>query len=115
MTTTPDMATGGGAQRFVSDATLPEPIAAALLRARALSPRERAVFRLLGLGYDNRSLSRDLDVSERTAKRHITAILAKLGLESRLQAGIVAFIILSISPRDPSWPEGLLELPGADE
>ena len=52
---------------------------------------------LLGLGYDNRSLARELKVSERTAKRHVTAILAKLGLESRLQAGLAAMLTLSSS------------------
>jgi DNA-binding NarL/FixJ family response regulator len=79
-------------------ATLPEHLAAALMRTPSLSPREQAVFELLGLGYDNRSLARALDVSERTAKRHVTAILAKLGLESRLQAGLAALLTASLRP-----------------
>jgi DNA-binding NarL/FixJ family response regulator len=79
-------------------ATLPEHIAAALMRTPMLSPRELAVFELLGLGYDNRSLARTLHVSERTAKRHVTAILAKLGLESRLQAGLAALLTTSLRP-----------------
>jgi DNA-binding CsgD family transcriptional regulator len=79
-------------------ATLPGYIAEALMRTSALSPREQAVFELLGLGYDNRSLARALDVSERTAKRHVTAILAKLGLKSRLQAGLVALLTKSLRP-----------------
>jgi DNA-binding NarL/FixJ family response regulator len=68
-------------------------MAAALRLAHALTPRERAVFELLGLGYDNRSIARELSISERTAKRHVTGILAKLGLESRLQAGLTALLI----------------------
>ena len=88
---------------------LPEPIAGALPRVRTLSARERATFELLGLGYDNRSLAQALQISERTVKRHITAILAKLGLESRLQAGLAALLILSLPHRDLAWPEGRID------
>jgi DNA-binding CsgD family transcriptional regulator len=78
-------------------AAIPQPIAAALLLARALSARERAVFDWLGLGYDNRSIAREMNISERTVKRHVTVILSKLRLESRLQAGLAALIISSAS------------------
>ena len=64
-----------------------------------LSPREKASFELLGLGYDNRSIARELQISERTTKRHVTAILRKLQLESRLQAGLAAIILSSTSSR----------------
>ena len=74
---------------------LPPSIATAIRLARTLSPRERAVFLLLGLGYDNRSLARELAVSERTVKRHVTAILSKLRLESRLQAGLAALVTVA--------------------
>ena len=86
-------------------ATVPQHIAAALLRIRTLSPRERAAFELLGLGYDNRSLARVLGISERTAKRHVTAILAKLGLESRLQAGLAALLAASLQSRSTAGPK----------
>jgi DNA-binding CsgD family transcriptional regulator len=76
-------------------ASLPQPIAAALPLARSLSPREQAAFELLGLGYDNRSIARELQISERTTKRHVTAILKKLKLESRLQAGLTALILFT--------------------
>jgi DNA-binding NarL/FixJ family response regulator len=78
-------------------ATIPQPIAAALRFASQLSARERTVFEFLGAGYDNRSIARELGVSERTVKRHVTVILTKLGLESRLQAGLAALIISSFS------------------
>lgn len=81
---------------------LPAQIATALSRISSLSPRELAVFELLGRGYDNRSVARILRVSERTAKRHVTAILAKLELESRLQAGLAALLALL-------WPEGRID------
>lgn len=67
-------------------------IAAALLRISILSPRETEIFQLLGAGRDNRNIARHLGISERTVKRHVTAILAKIGVTSRLQAGLVAFI-----------------------
>lgn len=85
---------------------LPQSISAALLRARTLSGRERAVFECLGQGYDNRSIARTMNISERTVKRHVTVILTKLRLESRLQAGLAALIISSVSGRRAEWPEG---------
>jgi DNA-binding NarL/FixJ family response regulator len=60
--------------------------------------RGRTVFEFLGAGYDNRSIARELGVSERTVKRHLTVILTKLTLESRLQAGLAALLISSASP-----------------
>jgi|SRR5580692_589718 DNA-binding NarL/FixJ family response regulator len=68
-------------------------VVAAAARADTLTPREVTVFRLLGLGYGNRSIARELGLSERTVKRHVTSILAKLRLESRLQAGLTALLV----------------------
>jgi DNA-binding NarL/FixJ family response regulator len=82
---------------IVLNDALPQNIAAALLLVSALSPREKAAFELLGLGYGNRSIARELQISERTTKRHVTAILRKLQLESRLQAGLAAVILSSSS------------------
>jgi DNA-binding NarL/FixJ family response regulator len=87
-----------GAPRMTLRATIPQPIAAALRSAHRLSAREWTVFQFLGAGYDNRSIARELDVSERTVKRHVTVILTKLRLESRLQAGLAALIISSSLP-----------------
>lgn len=70
---------------------LPLQIIDALLNIELLSERERAVFELLGVGCGNRSIACALGISEGTVKCHVTAILGKLGLESRLQAGLVAF------------------------
>ncbi|MEU3741254.1 MULTISPECIES: helix-turn-helix transcriptional regulator [unclassified Streptomyces] len=63
---------------------------AELARVPLLSVREREVFELLGEGYSNRSISRRLDIAERTVKFHVAQVLSKLGVESRLQAGLVA-------------------------
>lgn len=86
-----------GPPQIALRATIPQPIAAALRSVHQLSARERTVFEFLGAGYDNRSIARELGVSERTVKRHVTVILTKLTLESRLQAGLAALIISSSS------------------
>jgi DNA-binding CsgD family transcriptional regulator len=88
---------------------LPQALAAALLLTQTLTPRERTVFQLLGLGYDNRSIARELQISERTVKRYVTAILTKLRLRSRLQAGLSALILSWVPAADASWPEGLMD------
>ncbi|MER5531751.1 LuxR C-terminal-related transcriptional regulator [Streptomyces sp. NPDC002677] len=55
-----------------------------------LTDREFDVFILLGRGLSNHGISAALHVTERTVKSHVTHILAKLQLDSRLQAGLVA-------------------------
>lgn len=62
-----------------------------LHRVSLLSGRELQVFRLLAMGRSNREISVSLRVTERTTKAHVAQILAKLDVESRLQAGLVAF------------------------
>jgi len=101
----PSLFWGGASIR----ATLPRAIAAALHLIPTLTPRERATFELLGLGYDNRSIARALEISERTAKRYVTAILSKLRLESRLQAGLAALIESSCLLAGVPWPEGCID------
>jgi len=61
-----------------------------LPRVEDLTGRECEVFALLGEGFDNRMISQLLSLSERTVKFHVTAILRKLGVQSRLQAGLGA-------------------------
>jgi DNA-binding CsgD family transcriptional regulator len=56
-----------------------------------LSPREIEVFFLLGIGYSNRNIAIKLRITERTVKAHVARIMAKLGVESRLQAGLVSY------------------------
>jgi DNA-binding NarL/FixJ family response regulator len=47
---------------------------------------------LLGGGSPNRVLARKLGIAERTVKAHIAHIIDKLGLESRLEAALIANI-----------------------
>ena len=55
-----------------------------------LTPREREVLALVAQGSSNLQIAEALVVSERTARTHVSAILAKLGLASRTQAALWA-------------------------
>jgi DNA-binding NarL/FixJ family response regulator len=55
-----------------------------------LTPREREVLRLIARGLDNVEIAGELGISPRTAKNHVSNILSKLGLSSRIQAAIYA-------------------------
>ena len=57
---------------------------------RRLSPRELDVLRLLARGLENDEIARELHISPMTAKTHVSRILAKLGLTSRVQAAVYA-------------------------
>jgi DNA-binding NarL/FixJ family response regulator len=86
--------------------TLPPMMAAALRLVPTLSPREHTVLQSLSFGYDNRTIAKELKISEPTVKRHVTAILSKLHLESRLQAGLIALTISSSAPTGTSGSGG---------
>jgi len=55
-----------------------------------LSERERQVLRLVVRGLSNPEIAAELGLSEHTAKRHVTNILAKLGLPGRAAAAAFA-------------------------
>jgi len=69
-----------------SDVLQPEPPAGADGGLDELTAREREVLRLVALGLPNKSIARDLAISEHTVKFHVAAILAKLGAGSRTEA-----------------------------
>ncbi|MEV6007972.1 response regulator transcription factor [Streptomyces sp. NPDC051976] len=56
----------------------------------ALSPREREVLALIGEGLTNRQIGRRLYLSEKTVKNNVSRLLAKLGVERRIQAAVIA-------------------------
>jgi DNA-binding NarL/FixJ family response regulator len=55
-----------------------------------LSARELEVLRLIARGMENAEIAHELGISPRTAKNHVSNILAKLGLPGRVQAAIYA-------------------------
>jgi DNA-binding NarL/FixJ family response regulator len=70
-----------------------EPRIAARLLTEAAAPqrfvltdRERSVLRLVAAGMPNKQIARQLSISERTVKFHVTSILNKLNADNRAQA-----------------------------
>lgn len=55
-----------------------------------LTPREREVLALLAEGLSNKAIADRLDISEHTAKFHVNAVLAKLGVQRRTEAVVRA-------------------------
>jgi DNA-binding NarL/FixJ family response regulator len=55
-----------------------------------LTSREREVLAELAKGKSNREIARALTVSEKTVKAHVSAVLAKLGVQDRTQAAVLA-------------------------
>lgn len=71
-------------------------------RFHALTPQQTRVLGMLAEGLLNKQIAYELDVSEATIKAHVSAILLKLGVDSRTQA----VIMLSRLTRLPDGLEG---------
>jgi len=59
-------------------------------RADTLTAREREVLSRIAEGRSNREIARLLRLSEKTVKAHVSAVLAKLGVQDRTQAAVYA-------------------------
>lgn len=57
---------------------------------RMLTPRERQVLEALGRGLGNAQIAQEMSVAEATVKSHVSSVLTKLQLTSRMQAAVVA-------------------------
>ncbi|MFD8592864.1 response regulator [Streptomyces sp. NPDC059637] len=64
--------------------------AAARERVGALTAREREVLAHLGGGLSNGRIARRLHLAEGTVKAHVSSILARLGVDNRAAAAVVA-------------------------
>jgi len=56
----------------------------------SLTAREREILELIGDGLTNREIGQRLYLAEKTVKNHISRMLAKLGVERRVQAAVIA-------------------------
>jgi two-component system response regulator DevR len=59
-------------------------------RLSVLTEQERTVLRLIGEGLTNRQIGARMGLAEKTVKNYTSHLLAKLGLERRTQAAILA-------------------------
>jgi two-component system response regulator DevR len=66
------------------------PAAAGSERLDTLTDQERSVLRLIGEGLTNRQIGERMGLAEKTVKNYTSHLLAKLGLERRTQAAILA-------------------------
>lgn len=55
-----------------------------------LTDREREILALVGEGLTNREIGKRLYLAEKTVKNNISRLLAKLGVERRVQAAVIA-------------------------
>jgi two-component system, NarL family, response regulator DevR len=68
-------------------------------RLALLTYRERAVLRLIGEGLPNREIGERLGLRTGTVKNYVSGLLAKVGLENRTHAAVLA-TQLRDGPRD---------------
>jgi two-component system, NarL family, response regulator DevR len=66
-----------------------------------LTDREREILALIGEGLTNRQIGQRLYLAEKTVKNHISRLLAKLGVERRIQAAVIA-----TQAQDRAKPQG---------
>lgn len=51
-----------------------------------LTKREKEIFTLLTQSYTTKEIAKQLYISEKTVRNHISNVIQKLGVESRIQA-----------------------------
>ncbi|KAA6223532.1 DNA-binding response regulator [Streptomyces albofaciens JCM 4342] len=71
-----------------------------------LSEREREILALVGEGLTNREIGKRLFLAEKTVKNNISRLLAKLGVERRVQAAVIATQALAAAQEPRTGPAG---------
>jgi DNA-binding NarL/FixJ family response regulator len=85
-------------RRLISRFAEVSPVAERRPALDELSAREHEVLLLVARGFSNAEIGAELAVEEATVKKHVSRLLAKLGLRSRVQAVIFAYEI-GLTPR----------------
>ena len=80
-------------------------------RLAQLSDREQEILVALARGLANRDIAREFVVTEATVKSHVSSLLAKLGVRSRVEAVVLAYEAGVVTPGDPGHLDQL-EQPG---
>lgn len=64
-----------------------------------LTPQERRILALIGQGHTNREITERLHLVEKTVRNHVSRLLAKLGVQRRTQAALLAAQLQRTEPR----------------
>jgi DNA-binding NarL/FixJ family response regulator len=92
----PEELIGGVRAAARGESPLAPKVARALLTTRAereraeLSEREREVLRCVAAGMPNKLIARELGISEKTVKAHLTRVFQQIGVTDRTQAALWA-------------------------
>ncbi|MFT4096209.1 MAG: response regulator transcription factor [Rhodoblastus sp.] len=90
--TPPDVDLGAPADKETADL---------VRRMASLTPQQVRVLMMVSAGLLNKQIAYELKVSEATVKAHVSAILTKLGVESRTQAVITAAKVEALAASAP--------------
>ena len=87
------------AQQVIGGVHDPKAVSGSAATDVGLAPREISVLQLLGRGFSNREIAREMYISEGSVKTYLANACTKLGVRDRLQALIRGFELGIISPR----------------
>jgi two-component system, NarL family, response regulator DevR len=68
---------------------------------KALTDQERRILEYIAEGLTNHEIAQRMFLADKTVKNYVSSVLAKLGLERRTQAAVLATRLLGTSGRQP--------------
>ena len=89
----------GITRRLIADfASRPSKAPVSSTRLNGLTAREREVLTLVGRGFSNDEIARELVLSPATAKTHVSRTMVKLGVRDRAQLVVLAYETALVTP-----------------